>query len=243
MVPGVVGATGLRGSDAAVVAAGVVGVYGDRGGGAAAFAAPGLAAFFDRERGDAERDNRVGPPESEGDVQRQAYEHAGGEVGAEHVLGSFAGGGARGELGTDAAPGASEERHDEHAGDRQADPDPADAGTVGIDKGAQRGLGDIGGEQEEADRDEPLGALLGVVGEAPLAGEAPDYDDRCEALDRRVKAETEQRDGAGDDRGRDRDSPLDGHVREAQPRERLGATNEPIALVLLERWSWLGCNR
>src|ERR1700737_2474728 len=102
MVPEIVGATGLRGSGAAVLPAGVVGVCADWCGGAAAFAAPGLAALFDRESGDAERDHRVGPPESEGDVQRQAYEHAGGEVGAEHVLGSFACGGARAELGTDA---------------------------------------------------------------------------------------------------------------------------------------------
>ena len=31
------------------------------------------------------------------------------------------------------------------------------------DQGADRVLGDVGGEQEEADRDEPFGASFGVV--------------------------------------------------------------------------------
>ncbi len=41
-----------------------------------------------------EGDGRVGPPETEGGVEREPGEHAGGEVCAEHVLGAFAGGGA-----------------------------------------------------------------------------------------------------------------------------------------------------
>ena len=72
--------------------AGVAGLARDRCAGAAALAAPGLAAFVESERGDAKRDRGVGPPESEGDVERQAREDAGGEVGAEHVLRALAGG-------------------------------------------------------------------------------------------------------------------------------------------------------
>ena len=75
-------------------------------------------------------------------------------------------------------------------------------------------LGDVGGEQKEGDRDESLCALLGVLGESAGAGEAPDDDDRCERLDRGVKAEPEQRDGAGEGRGGDRDRALGGHVGE-----------------------------
>ena len=50
------------------------------------------AAFVDGERGDAERDGGVGPPQAEGGVERQAGEDTGGEVGAEHVLRALAGG-------------------------------------------------------------------------------------------------------------------------------------------------------
>ena len=108
---------------------------------------------------------------------------------------------------------------------------------LAVDEGADGVLGDVGGEQEEGDRDEPLGALLGVLGESAGAGEAPDDDDRREALDRGVEAEAEQRDGAGEDRGGDRDRALGGHVGEAQPRQRLRAADQPIALGQLERGS------
>ena len=95
-------------------------------------------------------------------------------------------------------------------------------------------LGDVGGEQEECDRDEPLGALLGVLGESAGAGEAPDHDDRGEALDRGVEAEAEQRDGAGEHRCGDRDCALGGHVGEAEPRQRLRTADQPLALGRLE---------
>ena len=36
-------------------------------------------------------------------------------------------------------------------------------GVLAGDECADRVLGDVGGEQEEGDRDEPLGALLGVL--------------------------------------------------------------------------------
>ena len=102
-------------------------------------------------------------------------------------------------------------------------------------EGADRVLGDVGGEQEEGDRDEPLGASLGVLGESAGAGEAPDDDDRCERLDRGVKAEAEQRDRAGEDRRGDRDRALGGHVGEAEPGQRLGAADQPVALGRIER--------
>ena len=57
-----------------------------------------------------ERDGGVGPPEAEGGVEREAGEHAGGEVGAEQVLGAFAGGRAGAQALADAVLGVAEER-------------------------------------------------------------------------------------------------------------------------------------
>ena len=108
-------------------AAGVVFAVDGRGG-AAAVALPGLAAFFDGEGGDGERDGGIGPPEAEGCVEREAGEHSCGEVGAEQVLGAFAGGGARSQALADAVLGLAELGHDDDAGDREADPGPADVG-------------------------------------------------------------------------------------------------------------------
>ncbi len=104
-----------------------------------------------------------------------------------------------------------------------------------VDEGAQRVLGDVGGEQEEGDRDEPLRVVLGVGGEPPGAGEAPDDDDRRKPFDRGVQTEAEQRDGAGEDRRGDADSTLDRHVGEAEPRERLCASDQAVALEPLGR--------
>ena len=70
------------------------------------------------EGGDGERDGGIGPPEAEGGVEREAREHAGGEVGAEQVLGAFAGGGAGAEALADAVLGVAEQGHDDDAGDR-----------------------------------------------------------------------------------------------------------------------------
>ena len=100
---------------------------------------------------------------------------------------------------------------------------------------ADRVLGDVGGEQEEGDRDEPLGALLGVVGEPTDAGEAPDHDDRREGFDHGVQAEAEQRDRAGEQRRGDRDRALGAHVGETEPGQRLRAADQPITLEGLER--------
>ena len=65
-----------------------------------------------------ERDGGIGPPEAEGGVEREADEHSGGEVGAEHVLGAFAGGRAGAEALADAVFGFAELGHDDDAGDR-----------------------------------------------------------------------------------------------------------------------------
>jgi hypothetical protein len=61
------------------------------------------------------------------------------------------------------------------------------------------------------DGDELLRAFLGGVGEETRACEAPDDDEARDALDRRVDAEADERDRAGDDAGRDREGTLCPH--------------------------------
>lgn len=204
------------------------------GSSAAAFTAPGLATFVDCEGGDRERDRWVGPPESEGGVDHEAREDSCGEVGAEHVLGALSAGGRGAELQADALLGAAERGH-EDAGGREADAEPAGGGVSAGDQGAKRVLGDVGGEQEEADCDELLRALLGLGGEVPAAREAPDHDDRCKGFDSGIQAEAQQRDGARERRGGDRDRALERHVGEAQPGEQLGPVDQPVALVIGRR--------
>ena len=60
----------------------------------------------------------------------------------------------------------------------RSDPDRAARRSNAVDQGADRVLGDIGGEQDEADRHELLGTALRGPGDAALSGEAPDHDDR-----------------------------------------------------------------
>ena len=146
---------------AVVVAAGLVFVVDGRAG-AAPFALPGLVAFFDGEGGDGEHDGGIGPPEAEGRVDREADEHSGGEVGAEQVLGAFACGRAGSQTLADAVLRVAELGHDDDARDREADPDPARVGVLAGDQGAGRVLRDVGGEEEEADRDESFGVSFGV---------------------------------------------------------------------------------
>jgi hypothetical protein len=81
----------------------------------------------------------------------------------------------------DAEPGTDQER----AGG-EADSEPACLGVVLDGERAQRLDGDVGGEQEEAERDELLCAPLGGQGVDARAGEAPDDDEAGESLDCRT---------------------------------------------------------
>src|SRR4051812_36486460 len=58
--------------------------------GAAALASPGLAALLHGDAGYEQRRDRICPPESEERVGSQAHEQRCREVGAEHVLLTFA---------------------------------------------------------------------------------------------------------------------------------------------------------
>ena len=164
----------------------------------------------------------------------QAGENAGGEVGAEHVLRAFAGGRARAEALPDrcfALPSNGMARCSRSTGRCRA----SWWRVFAACERADGVLGDEGSEQEEADRDESLRALLGVLGEPAAAGEAPDHDHRGQAFDHGVQPEPEQRDRAGEDRGGDPDRALGGHLGEAEPGERLRTADQPVTLGRVER--------
>ena len=174
--------------------------------------------------------SRVGPPPAQGGVESQSDEECGGEVGAEQVLAAFAVPGAGAELPGDVGFGAGEQRHRDQRDDREADPDRAAAGVIAAGEGDGRVDGDVCGEQPEGDRDELLGASLGVLGVGAGVVEAPEDDDPGERFDQRVRAERDQCDRPGDDAGADRDGGLDAVPREPEAREEAGAGLEPSPL-------------
>ena len=102
----------------------------------------------------------------EGGVESQSDEESSGEVGAEEVLAAFAVPGAGPELAGRRSPWRGEQRHRDQRDDRDADPDRAAAGVIAAGEGDGRVDGDVCGEQPEGDRDELLGASLGVLGSA-----------------------------------------------------------------------------
>ena len=199
--------------------------------GAAALAAPALASLAGGNGGDDESGERVGPPPAEGGVESQSDEESSGEVGAEEVLAAFAVPGAGPELAGDVGFGAGEQRHRDQRDDREADPDRAAAGVIAAGEGDGRVDGDVCGKQPEGDRDELLGASLGVLGVGAGVVEAPEDDDPGERFDQRVRAERDQCDRPGGDAGADRDGGLNAVPREPEAREEAGAGLEPSPLA------------
>ena len=89
--------------------------------------------------------------------------------------------------------------------------------------------GDIGREQPERNRDQLLGAALGVFGVGTGGVEAPEDDDPRERFDQRVGAERDQRDRAGDGARGDRDRGLDTVPDQAGAGEQPRSGLEPLA--------------
>ena len=172
----------------------VVGVAVERRADAAAVAAPGVDAFLDRDGGDQQADHGVQPPGAGDRVAEQADQQRAGEIGAEDVLAALALGRGRADLVGDPLLGDPQQRHRDQAEHGQQHAEDADVGALVAEQGAHRLEGDVGREQEELDRDELLGALLGRLGEHARAGEAPDDDHAGEALDHGVQAEADERD-------------------------------------------------
>ena len=85
---------------------------------------------------------------------------------------------------------------------------------------------DVGGEHEEAHRDQLLCAALGPRRAEPGAGEQPDDDEARERLDQAVRAEADQRDRAGGEPRGDRDRELDDVPGDPDPGEQARAALE-----------------
>ena len=94
---------------------------------------------------------------------------------------------------------------------------------------------DVRREEEELDRDELLGSLLGGLGHHARAGEAPDDDHAGEPFDGGVEAEADERDRPGHDPGRDRDDPLDAHRSEREPRQQPHTARELAVALARDR--------
>src|ERR1700694_1169086 len=81
--------------------------------------------------------------------------------------------------------------------------------------------GDVGREDEVRRGDQALRQLLGALGAAASAREQPDDHEPGERLDQAVRAEADQRDGAGRDSGAERDPELAEVPGVAAPGQRL----------------------
>ena len=180
----------------------------------------------------------VGPPEAEEGIRAEADEDRERQVGAEHVLGSFACGRVRAELVAEPFLDAAELRHERDADEREADSDPACPCLVAGGEVLDGGDDDVRREQEEGGGDDLLCACLGVVGVDAVAGEAPDDDDAGDALDRAVEAVADQGDRVGHDPGGDADRALGGHPCEAEPGDQLDPPDQRCVFV---EWEGDGC--
>lgn len=178
--------------------------------------------------GDEQPDGGVEPPPTQQRVGQQPDQDRAGQVGAQQVLDALPGGGPGAEAGTEALLRHAQQRHDDHAGGGESDAQPAGCGPVPGQQGGDRVVGDVRGEQEEADRDRPLRPVLGGLGHRPTAGEPPDDDHTGQTLDGRVQAESQQRHRPRQHRGDDRDRALSGHVAQRQPRQQPGAPCGPM---------------
>jgi hypothetical protein len=186
-------------------------------GAAARAAGPRAAPFVNGPARDRQPDHAVKPPGAPQGIGGQAGEHRDRQVGAQQVLRSLPGGGGRSESGADPPLGHAE-RWLEHRGTRGQ----GQAGDAGLGPFAScqspDGLGgDIGGEQEETDRDQLLGPPLGSRAGQPGAGEPPDDDDARHRLDAAVQPEPEQGNRPGHHRRADRDPALDAHPGQGEP--------------------------
>jgi hypothetical protein len=96
----------------------------------------------------------------------------------------------------------------------------------------------VGSKEEELDRDELLRPPFGRRREESRAGEAPDNDEARNPLDSRVDPETDQRDRAGKDAGRDRDRALGAYPDERELGEESSAPCSPKPVTRWSRELW-----
>ena len=109
-----------------------------------------------------ETDEGIEPPPAEQSVGGQAEQDGAGEVGAQEILDTFAGGGAGVQATAQPLFGDAQPRHDRDGHRGQRDPEPAGSGVAAGDELVDRLDGDVRGQEPERDRDRPSRPCLGV---------------------------------------------------------------------------------
>jgi len=196
------------GAAAALLSLGCLGAGGRPGrcggGCAAALALPRADAFPDGGGGNEEGGGGVGPGPSEGGVKKQAGQQHGGQASAQQGLPGVGDRAGRAQFAARAALGNRQDRHDGqgHGSQRYARdgvPSPGIAGQHPDGVG-----GDVGGEREEGDGNDPQrGPLPGLAYGGVAGGELPGDRGGGGDLDDGVQAEGDQRGGGGDRAGGD----------------------------------------
>ena len=136
---------------------------------AAGSASPGPASFHHRPARDPERDHAVQPPGAPQRVGGQPGEHRRGQVGAQQVLASLSRGGRGAQPGADPPLGHPESGLENGRSRSEHEPDNAGLGPVPGRQRPDRIDRDVRREQEEADRDQ----LLGAPSDVGLASRVP----------------------------------------------------------------------
>jgi hypothetical protein len=140
---------------------------------------------------DDEAGERVGPPPAGECIEEQADEHGGGEVAVDHRHPRLGLEHAVAELPTGPAFAPGEREHHEHRCCEPADSEQRVMRPRTCDEHICGLAGDIGGEREKRDPDDPQRAALAAVGHS---AQLPDDDERRDDLNQRVEAEARESD-------------------------------------------------
>ena len=128
----------------------------------------------------------------------------------------------------------SQERHRECRERGQSDPNPTWGWLMPSDETTGHLDTDVCGENVEADRNQLLRTPLSPLGPDARAGEKPDDHESGKRLDEGVEAESDERDGRGDDSRAERDTEFDEVPGDPTP-------GKPTRLPLKSRA--ISCNR
>src|SRR6185437_14937136 len=198
-------------------------------------------AFPDGGGGNEEGGGGVGPGPSEGGVKKQAGQQHGGQASAQQGLPGVGDRAGRAQFAARAALGNRQDRHDGqgHGSQRYARdgvPSPGIAGQHPDGVG-----GDVGGEREEGDGNDPQrGPLPGLAYGGVAGGELPGDRGGGGDLDDGVQAEGDQRGGGGDRAGGDGDDRLDDVVAHGRGDEQADAAGELVAAGGACYWGYRG---
>src|SRR2546423_5360462 len=140
---------------------------------ATAVAAPALTPLLDRDGRDEEGGCGIHPPEPEQRVRAEADQKRDRQIRAQLRLRRLLDRRRGVQLAADAALPGRQQRHRRRCEGGEADPEPARVRLVAADQRAQRLDADVGGEDEEGDGEQLLGAPLCRARAETGAGEEP----------------------------------------------------------------------